>query len=199
MSAVFSRPNARTPTKIANSSADAPRSSFFSADATLANLLRAPWHIFSTVDMKRPAPLIDQLTSARDRGGRHSQARRLASCRIGALLIDIAGAVDEHGIGNHHKAIRPIAGFIDVTAHRDIGVGEIDAAGNIPGWVVTLVGNIDAVGNVGILVDRDPREERLWRTGCLNIYDPTLSSCIVGGRVNVTAVAVGPRENDRNS
>src|SRR6187551_1356814 len=108
MSAVFSRPNARIPAKIANSRADAPRSSVFNADAFSIAIPKTAMKILFRRIICRVL-LIQQLTSARDRSGWYIEACHLASRRVRTLLIDIAGTVDEHGVGNHHKAIRPIA------------------------------------------------------------------------------------------
>src|SRR6185436_18966944 len=139
-----------------------------------------------------PRFLIDQLTSARDRGGWHIQARRLASRRIGALLIDIARTIDEYCVGGYHKAVCPIAGLVDVSTHRDIRIRQVDSAGNVPGWIVALVGNIDAVVDIRILVDRDPRKQSLRGTRRLNVENTTLASRIVGWCVNVVGAAARP-------
>src|SRR5580704_2704425 len=156
MSETFTTAILRNPAMNANSIAATPRQSQRSClEATRigdqTNIAFVPFADSPLGSVSRGST--DQNAPAGHGASRHvDPGIRTASCGQ-----DAASTIDENAVSHHHKAGLAIARFVDRTTERDVGVGQVDDAGDVPCRAVAGSRNIHAGGQFGVLVDRDAR------------------------------------------
>ena len=121
-------------------------------------LTRQKWTLF-----RKWTLLIDEFRSARDGRSGHGQSGGSAAAAIRRLRVESAITVDQDVFGDHHEALGAIGRFVDDAADRDACIGHVDATGKIPRWIISGVGEVDVVCQIGILIDCNSRERSTRR------------------------------------
>src|SRR5690349_5135150 len=149
MSATFRIAKDMMPAKIENSIAEVPRRSRPSALTPPPS--RRTWRfvVARASDGDIFASSIDQLAAAGNACGRHRQPGRLASAGLG----DVARTIDGDVIHDHDKAGLAVAGLVDRAADRHARMRQIDQPGDVPCRSVAGRRNVDAGGQIRILID----------------------------------------------
>src|SRR5690242_6360889 len=149
MSATFRIAKDMMPAKIENSIAEVPRRSRPSALTPPPS--RRTWRfvLARASDGNISASSEDQLAPAGNACGGHRQTRRLASAGLG----DVARTIDGDVIHDHDKTGLAVAGLVDRAADRHACMRQIDQPGDVPCRAVAGRRDIDAGGQIRILVE----------------------------------------------